>query len=98
MIEGYWYSKYTPKYPMPQPNVLTEDQAAKIFALIRFKETKAKKVAYRGWSDSRITGEHLGNDEFEMDEWRWPGDFAKHYVLTHKVSPTDKFLKFIGYE
>ena len=53
---------------------------------------------YMGRSASRITGEMLGNKEYETDKWRWPGDFAKHYVLDHKIKPSNEFLKYIGYE
>ena len=98
-IEGYWYSKYEPQYPMPVPNVLTQDQAQKIYNLILEKEKESESVLYRGWSTSRITGEDLGNVEYEHPQgWNWPGDFAKHYVLGHRVKPTDDFLEFIGYE
>lgn len=85
-------------YPIPIPNVLTEDEAKTIYNLILEKEKYAKVVAYRGFSESRITGEILGNEEYETDEWKWPADFAEHYVLTHKVRPTDEFLKWIGYD
>jgi hypothetical protein len=38
-----------------------------------------------------------GKHEYQLDGWKWPEDFAKHYVLDHKVKPTDEFLIFIGY-
>lgn len=100
-IEGYWYEEYTEldkTYPMPIPNVLSEKEAEEIYNLIKEKETAANVVRYRGYSASRITGERLGSAEFATDEWIWPDYFAKHYVLTHKVKPTDAFLKYIGYE
>lgn len=101
-IEGYWYSPQIQKYdkivyPTPIPNVLTDFEAEEIFKLIKEKEKVAKEVRYRGMSSSRITGEALGNLEYQTDEWLWPGDFASHYVLEHKVKPTDEFLKYIGY-
>lgn len=99
-IEGYWYSEHIEKYkgivyPMPEPNVLTEDEAKYIHALIKAKEDVAHVNRYRGFSRSRITGETLGNAEYETDSWIWPGDFADHYVLKHRVKPTDDFLKYI---
>jgi hypothetical protein len=102
-IEGYWYSEHLEKYkgikyPMPEPNVLTEDEAIDIHALIKAKEEFAHVQSYRGWSRSRITGENLGNKEYETEEWLWPGDFADHYVLKHRVKPTDDFLNYIGYK
>jgi len=96
-IEGYWYSKHHPEYPMPIANTLTQEQAEEIYNLILEKEKTATIVWYMGWTDSRITGEMLGSDEYQIDEWLWPEDFAKHYVLEHKVKPTEKFLQYIGY-
>jgi len=97
-IEGYWYSEHYPKYPMPVSNVLSEKEANIIYNLIIKKEKIAQKVLYRGFSYSRITEEILGCCEYQLDNYSWPGDFASHYVLTHKVKPTDDFLKFIGYK
>jgi len=85
-------------YPTPIPNVLTEEEAKTIYDLIVQKQKIAVKHYYRGPSTSRITGEMLGYDEYQTVEWRWPGDFAEHYVLKYRVKPTDEFLKYIGYE
>lgn len=97
-IEGYWYSEDEPQYPMPEPGVLSEKEAGQIFFLIRIRQMAAKEKSYKGWSTSRITGEHLGASEFEADGWRWPCDFAQHYVLIHRVKPSPEFLEFIGYK
>lgn len=102
-IEGYWHSSHLKNkgysYPKPKPNVLTELQATIIYNLILQKQKIARKVIYRGPSHSRIEKElMLGNIEYQTAEWKWPGDFATHYVLKHKVKPSDKFLKYIGYE
>jgi len=94
-IEGYWYSDYEPQYPMPIPNVLTEEEARSIYELILEKQKTAKVVHYKGWSTSRITGEHLGSTEFQTEEWIWPVDFAKHYVLENRVSPSVEFLEYL---
>ena len=96
-IEGYWYSSYSPEYPMPVPDVLTESEAKEIYNLILEKQKIAREVRYRGLSFSRITNEGLGCNEYQTDEWIWTGDFAKHYVLEHKVKPSDEFLNYIGY-
>lgn len=96
-IEGYWYSKHSPEYPMPIPDQLADDDAAKIYNLIRDKEKNATITSYRGCSVSQITGQMLGNSEYDLNGWIWPADFAPHYVLTHKVKPSDEFLEFIGY-
>lgn len=96
-VEGYWYSEYEPQYPKPVPNVLTQTQARRIYELILAKEHNARVIYFKGLSHSRITNESLGNREYMSDGWYWPGDFAKHYVLDHRVRPTDAFLEFIGY-
>lgn len=103
-IEGYWYSKYEPEYPKPIPNVLTDQEAKEIYDLIRKKELLCETQfeigclrAQKGCSESRITGEKLGSREYRINDWIWPGDFALHYVLKHKIRPTNDFLKFIGY-
>ena len=102
-IEGYWHSSYFENrgynYPKPKPNVLTEEQATIIHKLILEKQKNANKVLYRGMSHSRIEkGVSLGNAEYQTDLWKWPGDFADHYVLKHKVKPSDEFLDYIGYK
>ena len=97
-IEGYWYSKHEPNYPKPVTNILTEDQAKEIYDLIIEKEKEAKIIHYKGFSISRITKEMLGSREYQTDEWSWPEDFGPHYVLEHRVKPSDEFLKYIGYE
>jgi hypothetical protein len=101
LSNGFVYRREIPaktNYPTPIPNVLTEEEAQTIYNLIREKEKGANCYGYRGLSGSRITGEILGSKEYESDEWIWPGDFAEHYVLTHKVRPTEEFLKWIGYD
>jgi hypothetical protein len=98
--KGYILTKEIPSktnYPTPISNVLTEEEAQTIYDLIREKERIANCYGYMGLSASRITGERLGNKEYELNEWIWPGDFAEHYVLTHKVRPTEEFLKWVGY-
>ena len=97
-IEGYWYNKQHPEYPMPIPNVLSQEEAQRIFFLIKEKEKEAKELSYLGVSFSRITGEDVGCNEFQTDEWVWTGAFAEHYVLNHKVKPSEEFLKYIGHK
>lgn len=82
---------------MPTPNQLSNQEANEIYDLIVEKQKIANEVRYRGFSNSRITGEMLGCAEFHLDDWKWPADFAPHYVLEHKVRPTNEFLDFIGY-
>lgn len=101
--EGFWHSDAILKwegikYPTPEPNALSEKEAKDIHSLIKEKESEAEKMRYKGCSYSRITGERLGNLEYQTDSWKWPGDFADHYVLEHKVKPTDEFLDYIGWK
>ena len=97
--EGYWNDAKNnyPEYPMPEPNVLTENEAQEIFDLISQKEAVAQKLLARGLSHSRIDGSVLGCAEYHLGDWGWPGDFAPHYVLKHKCKPSNGFLQFIGY-
>lgn len=96
-IEGYWWSKTEPQYPMPEADILTQEEAEEISRLIEIKEQEAEVLRYKGMTTSRITGERMGSTEFILDDWVWPVDFRPHYVLEHKVKPTDDFLRFIGY-
>lgn len=100
-IEGYWkgINPKEKKYPMPVPNVLSAEEAKDIYDLIHEKEKKASKTVYRGMANSRIEPEvYVGAAEFSLDNWIWPDGYAKHYVLKHRVKPSDNFLKFIGYD
>lgn len=98
-VEGYWYSEHTPQYPMPEPNVLTEEEAKEIYDLItQIENDNIGKTRYKGMTRSRITGEYMGSTEYYTNEWKWPEDFAPHYVLEHRVKPSDEFLIYIGYK
>lgn len=97
-VEGYWWSKHEPQYPVPVPNVLTVEQAKQIYNLIKRKERSARHIQYRGWSTSRVDKKtHVGSGEYLTEKWIWPAGFAEHYVLLHRVKPSDEFLNFIGY-
>lgn len=98
--EGFWYSEYEPHFPNPVPNILTDKEAIKIYIKICKLEQTCKTIKYKGISKSRITGERLGCVEYITPDKKWcfPGDFSEHYVLEHKVKPSDNFLKYIGYD
>lgn len=97
-LEGFWYHRtLSPQYPKPVPNVLTETQAKKIFAAIKKKEEKASKILYRGYALSRIERRvRVGSATYALGKWRWPQGYAEHYVLKHRVKPSDEFLEFLG--
>jgi hypothetical protein len=97
VIVGYWRKTFNDKddLPWPVPNELSDEQAKIVYDLIVKKQKSAGETRYRGRSRSRITGESLGCSEYETSEFIWPGDYAKHYVLEHRVKPPDEFLKFL---
>jgi len=95
--EGYWYTGAKDcNYPMPIANQLNEEQALDIYNKIREKEKIAYKTLQRGFSYSRLTKEPLGCSEYALGNWSWAGDFAEHYVLKHKVKPSDEFIEFLN--
>ena len=96
-IEGYWYADYCPEYPMPVANQLTKEEAQQIYDLIKEKEKTAVQILARGFAKSRIDNTVVGTAEFTTEYWLWPEGFAEHYVLKHKVKPSDAFLAFIGW-
>lgn len=60
---------------------------------IEEREGGAEKVLYRGFSICRLTGENLGNAEFEFRGWKWP-DGLVHYIRMG-VPPSAAFYHFI---
>lgn len=97
-VEGYWFSEYSPQYPLPIKNQLSTKEAKEIFDLIQLKEKEANKFLTRGSSISRIDQSVLGSGEFHHNYWLWPEDFAAHYVLKYRVKPSPAFLEFIGWK
>ena len=102
--EGFWFSEREPQYPMPTPNVLTEQEAQDIYALIKKIQDDCeqytgdyKVTTYRGSTVSRITGKRMGSAEYITPHFIFPEDFGRHYVLEHRVKPSDEFLEYIGY-
>lgn len=97
-IEGYWYSEHTPRFPMPEKDELTQEEADKIYELICKKESITEEVHFRGMSLSRIDGSWVGSSEYRNDDWWWPNGFSSHYVKKYRVKPSDEFLDYIGYK
>jgi len=97
-IEGYWHSKYEPRFPMPEKDELSQEEADKIYELILKKEAITNKVQFRGYSMSRIDNTIVGSAEYRNEDWWWPDGFASHYVKKYRVKPSTQFLQYIGYE
>lgn len=97
-LEGFWYHRETaPDFPKPVPNVLSEAQAKKVFAAIKKKEAKATQTFYKGYAMSRLEPRvRVGSSTYALGKWRWPQGYAEHYVLKHRVKPSDAFLEFLG--
>jgi len=82
---------------MPIPNQLNEIEAQQIYDLLKMKEEECEIQYTRGSSMSRIDKSLVGSNEYHHQEWLWPEGFAEHYILKHKVKPTNDFLRFIGW-
>ena len=80
------------------PNELTQEEADKISLLIEEVEKDASIEIREKNFKSSITGENLGNEECYTQEWVWPKMFREHYVKKHRVRPSEKYLKYIGYD
>lgn len=96
-IEGYWYSVRTPQYPMPIPDQLSPEEAEQIYLLIKEREKECEVMGSRGVSFSRIDHTAVGDKTYYHEQWLWPEALADHYVLKHRVKPSDDFLAFLGW-
>lgn len=93
-LEGYWYSKYEPEFPMPKENTLSEENKKDVINKLEEIEKIAEEQRYRGWSSCRICDKSNGSVEFTYNGFRWPSGFM-HYIKEHNVSPSKQFLKNI---
>lgn len=103
--EGYWRQRQDDTdspYPWPVPEMLNQEYADNYYELIKRAESFAKFVRYRGSSVSRINGSMVGSGEYSLldpergsVEWRWPENYAEHYVRDNRCRPTLDFITFI---
>jgi hypothetical protein len=93
-IEGYWYSKYEPKYPSPVANDEPWEGKAEFLEKLTQKESRTPVDRYKGWSNCRLCNKNNGSTEFKTSNWRWPEGY-KHYIEDHNVKPSDEFYQFI---
>lgn len=102
-VVGYWRQHKNPKkcdwedkfLPWPIADELNYGQRVVVFNAIVKKQKTALLKHYRGWTNSRITGEKLGSAEFVTSKFIWPFDYSSHYILQHGVKPPDDFLKWL---
>ena len=52
-------------------------------------------MVWRGFANSRLTGEPVAAGEFIMDGVKWPYGYVDHYIRDHNVMPTKRFYEFI---
>lgn len=93
-IIGYWYSKHTPEYPMPEAQVEPWEGQDKFLAALASKERNAVLDRYRGWSQCRICNCNNGSTEYASANYRWPSGL-RHYVEEHNVRIDESFVKWV---
>lgn len=94
--EGFWYSKYEPDLPMPEPTTWNANARNKFLVNLLAVEGKAVKHYYRGGSTCRICQCHPnGSITYEYRDWTWPEGYM-HYITEHKVKPSPEFEKFVN--
>lgn len=95
-IEGHWRESEDEKDSLPWPVATPGWGEAEFLIKLRQVEAKAMWNEYRGWSTSRLTGEHNGSREYLYKGWRWPEGLG-HYI-ERGVKPSDDFVAFIKAE
>jgi hypothetical protein len=96
-FEGYCCSNKETQKVKPVPNVLAPFQAREIHELIRNIERNIRPKIYRGIMISPIDNAPFLAAEYEHDGWIWNSVLSDHFVLKHRVRPSDDFLKYIGW-
>jgi hypothetical protein len=100
-VVGHWsFSPDDRALPFPQANPKPWAGQDNFVARLKgieqgIRERRNGKVtAYRGWSMCRLCRVPNGNEELELDGYRWPSGFL-HYVEAHNVRPPDEFVTAI---
>lgn len=96
-LVGFWYSEEKAHFPKPEPNKLNQIDADALCALILEKQKKARVNRWKGYARSRITGERLGTVDFVLDGWKWPEQYAEHYIKAHRCCPPEEFISWLNY-
>lgn len=106
-IEGYWRQdkdasdigiKERLHLPWPVPFEVEGYNMEEFIGRLVMKQmdSRIKVERYRGISMHRLTGNHNGNSEFELEGWKWPTGYVAY--LTMGVPPSRAFYKFVTHE
>lgn len=96
-IEGYWrQTKEEASSGLPWPVPTPGWGEREFLQKLTLVEATASVDSYRGWSNSRLTGQHNGSREYSLKGWRWP-EGLRHYI-EHGVKPSQDFIDFIERE
>lgn len=95
-IEGYWRKTESDASDLPWPVPEPGWGEIEFLRKLRIVESESQHVQYRGWSNSRLTGEMNGSREFMRGGWRWPEGLG-HYI-ERGVRPSQDFIDFIELE
>lgn len=92
-IVGYWYSKISPEYPMPEPDNVIEDKEIFLEKLRKLQKRAAVKY-YKGFSKCRICNCINGTIEYSVGGFTWPDGYI-HYIEDHDVLPDEDFYNYV---
>lgn len=92
-LEGFWYSKIEPYYPMP---VRTDTPVDPVFlnTLKQIMSKHAKVHQSKGSSPCRLCIKKNGSQEYQYGPWHFPSGLI-HYYEDHNVQPSPAFRNFI---
>lgn len=93
-IEGYWWSKQEPEYPMPIKSDIPFDNKDVVVKKLVSLQAKISKRYYKGFSTCRCCGERNGTAEYSHKGWKWPEGLI-HYIIEHNIEPSLQFKKEI---
>jgi hypothetical protein len=91
-MEGFWYSKMEPYFPMPKENPISFPRKEEILKAYDKVIQRALVKYYRGSSTCRCCKAWNGSKEFEFKGWKWPEGY-RHYIDIHNVIPTKRFME-----
>jgi len=94
--EGFWYSKYEPSLPMPEPRTIkTGLHKYSLVARLKRVQGDARVSHMRGFSTCRLCGTINGSAQYDWNGWVWPEGLL-HYIQEHDVAPSEDFQDWLG--